>query len=273
MGVVKTYEWLNKYRKEKKNSISENIELQRELMCKPLTRYFKDASPEEIQYHLHQYGMFLPDHKDLDVIDHMFEEEMWKTALYQYKKLRSKWNGPDVPIFLLPANQKSKQLREELHGQAGVSHDDKVFLFVGDKSEKERLRSLVTHEYNHVCRLEFLKSEQKGLTLLDALILEGLAEHAVQKHIGEDYTGPWTKTYSIEKAQRGWERWIKPKINLSKHDPSHEILMYGKGRYPKWLGYSIGYHIISSFYSNSSVSEIDALQMPSQQILEQSNFG
>ncbi|MEQ6376108.1 DUF2268 domain-containing putative Zn-dependent protease [Bacillaceae bacterium S4-13-56] len=273
MGVIKTYEWLKSYRKEKKNSISENIELQRKLICSPLEIYFKDASPEEIQYHLHQYGMFLPDHKDIDVIDHMFEEGMWKTVLHQYKKLRLIWDGPDVPVFLLPANQKSKQLREELNGQSGVSHEDKVFLFVGEHSEKDRLRALITHEYNHVCRLDYLRKEQKELTLLDALLLEGLAEHAVQKHVGDEYMGPWTQAYPAEKAKTGWDRWVKSNIDLKKHDPNHELLMYGKGRYPKWLGYNIGYHIISSFYSKNQVSETEALQTPSQQILEHSMFG
>ena len=51
--------------------------------------------------------------------------------------------------------------------------------------QKQELQALFAHEYNHVCRIHILKTLDE-MTLLDSLILEGLAEDAVKDLYGEN---------------------------------------------------------------------------------------
>lgn len=52
-----------------------------------------------------------------------------------------KWGGPDVPVFILPVNESSKEIREQFYFQSGMAFDDKIFLFyprIHQRSESVR---------------------------------------------------------------------------------------------------------------------------------------
>ena len=61
---------------------------------------------------------------------------------------------------------------------------------------------MLIHEYHHVCRLHHLKKDQKEYTLLDTMIMEGLAERTVGKYLGTKYLANWTKLYQEDKTTR-----------------------------------------------------------------------
>src|SRR5699024_2978860 len=106
-----------------------------------------------------------------------------------------KWNGPNIPIFILPSDQHNRKLQRELSGKSGLTFQDKLFLFISEDTSESELKSLFTHEYNHVCRLSQYPKEE-DYTLLDTIILEGLAENAVRERFGDQATANWTRHYS-----------------------------------------------------------------------------
>ncbi|MDG3044079.1 DUF2268 domain-containing putative Zn-dependent protease [Bacillus sp. B6(2022)] len=46
------------------------------------------------------------------------------------QSVAKKWGGPDVPVFILPVNESSKEIREQFYFQSGMAFDDKIFLFI-----------------------------------------------------------------------------------------------------------------------------------------------
>ncbi len=75
-----------------------------------------------------------------------------------------------------------------------------MFLFIARGLEKEELKALLAHEYNHVCRLQYVNKTLDEMTLRDSLILEGLAECAVEELYGDKWLAPWLKHYSKKRG-------------------------------------------------------------------------
>ncbi len=46
------------------------------------------------------------------------------------------------------------------------------------------------------------------------MMMEGLAERAVEEYCGKKYLAPWTNYYTIEEAKKMWEKHVKPYYNL-----------------------------------------------------------
>ncbi|MCT2537775.1 DUF2268 domain-containing protein [Aquibacillus koreensis] len=272
MTVIETNKWLDRYTKKKKRTFSQNMDIQRKLFCGHLMDYFEDATTDDIHLHLLNHGLFIPDPLDKQVIQGMFEKDYWKIAKIEISKLLQAWDGPEVPVFLFPSNYTNKPLMREFNGIAGLSYHNKIFLFITNRTEKNELRALLTHEYNHSCRLIALNKGQDELNLLDALILEGLAETAVKQRLGSKHLNKWTTIYSKEQMEQFWKKWIKPNLEIKKMSRQHDQLMYGHGNIPKWLGYCCGYYIVSSYFEKKDISMYDALRIPSATILKESNF-
>ena len=149
---------------------------------------------------------------------------------------------------------------------------DKIFLFISHHTSKAALQALITHEYNHVCRLNFLNKEEQDITLLDAIVMEGLAETAVAECLGKEYLAPWTAMYSLQYAQTCWKKWVHPHLNIKKFNYPHQLLMYGDQSIPKWLGYSIGFHLVQSFIKNTGSDMHKLLKLPTKEIYAGSVF-
>ncbi|WP_138417494.1 DUF2268 domain-containing protein [Aquibacillus sediminis] len=271
MSVINTNKLLNEYVKHQKQSKEKHLDLQRKHICQPLTSYFDGVSAYDIQRHLLGHGLFFPESNDKYDIEQINSNKVWQKVNKTYHVLRKKWHGPDVPIFIFPAN-KTRQLREELNGVSGLAHADKVFLFVSDSTNSGDLQALITHEYNHVCRLCYLNQEERNIQLLDSIVLEGLAENAVNKYVGKEYRGKWTTFYSQDFALKAWRKWIKPHTELPKSHPYHKQLLYGQDAIPKWLGYNVGYYIVESYLSNTNKTIKEAIETPALTMIEQSNF-
>lgn len=272
MPVIPTDKWLRDYLNSKKDSIEENFNIQRECLCEKLITYFDDATSYDVHYHLLDHGLFLPDPMDTQVIERMIKNNAWVIIGNELEQLKNEWQGPDIPIFMFPSDFRNEQIRFELSGRSGLGYQDKLFMFVSSDTVKLALQALVTHEYNHVCRLNHLNQSEDNLTLLDAIVLEGLAERAVLERLGEDYLANWTSIYSVEVAEKYWERWLKPNLNLRKIDITHDDYLYGNGKIPKWIGYNVGYHLVSSYVKSERKSIDEVLSIPTKEILEGSDF-
>ncbi|KOS66895.1 hypothetical protein AEA09_15430 [Lysinibacillus contaminans] len=248
MSVMPTQKWLLKWLEDcKKTSGKSFEEIQCEVICSPLIDLFLNASPEEIQYELRQNGLFEP-HETLDVVE-LEAKGVWQLVQAEYVLLKERWNGPDIPIFIFPITRVNAVARKN-----GVAYKDAVFLFVSEELEKEELRALIAHEYNHVCRLHYINKSLDDVTLKDSLLLEGLAECAVEELYGDKWLAPWLKLYTKDELLLIWQEHFLPSLGVQGLYNHFEFL-YG-GQLPKWIGYCIGYEIVRSYKKNYPSNEI-----------------
>ena len=272
MTVISTNDWLKEYQDTPVRSKKEKFFLQKKIFCEKLVPYFNGASAYEIHQHLLQSGLFEPDKNDKKIIDQVLQTNAWETVSQEFEELKEEWKGPDVPIFILPVNVKNHLIRNAFNGKTGLGFVDKIFLFVSDLSSKKELKALLTHEYNHVCRLYYLNKEEHEMDITDSIILEGIAEKAVEKRVGSAYKAVWTSQYSKEQAHQFWEKWILPNKNIKRFDELHVDLLFGNGRFPKWMGYCTGYHIVDSFCHNQRVSMNELIKLPTSKVIKLSSF-
>lgn len=272
MAVIDTNKWLEDYAGNKGTSRLENRLQQEKSISKKLISYFKNTASYDIHDHLLQHGLFSPSSEDEEIITSLKSNHCWRIVKEELIRLRKVWNGPDVPVFIFPSDTRNQQLKRDFNGLSGLSYRDKVFLFVSEHATKAELCALLTHEYNHVCRLDYLDKRESSIELLDSICLEGLAEMAVQERLGREQLAKWAQVYSLDTALNHWDKWIKPNINIMKKERRHDELLYGRGFIPKWLGYNAGFHLVSSYMKNKERHIKAALHVSAETILEGSDF-
>lgn len=272
MPVIATDQWLTYYLKNKIGFFDYDLRLQKNIFGKNLSPYFTHTWQDEIHQHLLQNGLFIPDLTDEKTIQEMRNKNFWEIAAVELGKLRRDWNGPDIPIFIFPSNMKNAELRVDLGGKSGLAHQNKMFLFISGSSSEKDLQVLITHEYNHVCRLNYLNQVEKNISLLDAMILEGLAELSVVGRFDKSFLAKWTSMYPIEDAFMQWEKNFKSNLDVKKARTLHNDLMYGNGTIPKWMGYNLGFHLVTSFAESTEIDMNQMIHVSSKTILEESGF-
>ncbi|MFB5167104.1 DUF2268 domain-containing putative Zn-dependent protease, partial [Parageobacillus toebii] len=149
--------------------------------------------------------------------------------------------------------------------KGGVAFHDKLLIFLLPHHTDKEIEALITHEYNHVCRLKKQKKEDEGVTLLDSIVLEGLAENAVGRYVGKSHQASWTTYYSDEQLDHFWKRYVSPYQSILPQHPLYSRLLYGLGFYPAMLGYAVGYYIVRRCLEHgarfSELMGIDSEQM------------
>ncbi|WP_085992591.1 DUF2268 domain-containing protein [Oceanobacillus senegalensis] len=255
MSIIQTDKWIADFYDDPK------------ALCKKLHGYFNGISPEEIFHHLIQHGMYrYPLKNDENFIDYLQNMKIYQNIKKEHLYLMDKWNGPDIPIFILPSDRTSRRLKNEYNGKSGLAFKDKLFLFLSEENTMSELRALFTHEYNHVCRLLHSPVKEENFTLLDTIILEGLAENAVQQSFNKTYLAPWTTYYSEQQLRTFWRKYILPHKELAIHTRKHHELLYGLNFYPRMLGYSVGYYLVNIYLEESNDSIKNLLSIDSKTI-------
>jgi uncharacterized protein YjaZ len=260
MPVVATNEWLTAM-----------LEDRREFESK-LKRYFPQLSAKESIRLLMSHGMFGIGKESKEQVQAFIKKDLWKNIRPLYKQLQILWNGPDIPILLFPSDSYNRRIQGEFKGKSGVAFSDKLFLFARADIEEKELLAVLTHEYHHICRLKAMSKKEEEVTLLDTLVMEGLAEHAVKEQVGERFLAPWTKYYSREQAKRCWEKYIYPNMHVKKEERKHDELLYGTGWYPKMAGYNTGYHLVDSYAAAAKLSSEKLMYVTSKEIVKDSGF-
>lgn len=258
MGVIRTDQWLKK-------------EFDRPVrICQKLTPYFKGQNANEIYDQLLKFGMYRPSRSAFNNLNWMKEQKTWDKVEQLFNKYQNKWNGPDIPVFLFPIAQPGGIFfsREE-KSKAGVSFPDKMFLFLSHLDDPKEIEAILVHEYHHVCRLSMLNKKMENYTLLDSIIIEGLAEYAVLKNCGKEYLANWCHMYSEKEVSNYWGKYLKNHLDKKKTERGHDELLYGGGRIPKLLGYAIGYNIVGKYYENHHYSTKLSFTIPAQKYLHE----
>jgi uncharacterized protein YjaZ len=259
MSVIQTDKWLNEefYRPKK--------------ICEKLTTYFKGQDESEVYNQLIQFGMYRPSRSSKNNLDHMKEQKVWDKVQQLLTHYKNKWSGPDIPIFLFPLGQPRGFFMRREGNKSGVSYPDKMFLFLSPIEDPKELEALFVHEYHHVCRLRKLNKKMEDYTLLDSIIIEGLAEYAVLKNCGQDYLAKWCRIYSEKEISSFWDKYMVSQLSKRKNERTHDELLYGGGRIPNLLGYAVGYKIIENFYKNNNYSTKLSFIFPAAKYVEDKN--
>ncbi len=247
MDVVATDSWFEEYNVEK------NVER--------LVGLFPNEGKRAIYAQLVSFGME-PFHKRTkERLNSLRNAGVYDLVDLHLNLLKKKWNGSSVPVYILPSNQNNYRLTKELNGKSGVAFQDKLFLFLQPNNRVPEIKAVLTHEYNHVCRMK----KQSKYTFLDTVVLEGLAEHAVRLEIGENELAHWTKNYDDQTLMTFWNRYIEPNKDVERNHPLHDKLLYGSVIYPKMLGYAAGFFAVGKALKKVSMEE--ALFMSSEKLV------
>ncbi|WP_240378101.1 DUF2268 domain-containing protein [Bacillus piscicola] len=248
MGVIRTDKWLLKWFD---NPIT---------LCKQVVAHFKEVEPHDIYYHFTQHGMYRHPFKNgEELVQNLHNNKTWEVVHQEKQRLKEKWNGPDIPIFIFPSDPHNRDLKVNYHGLSGLAFADKLFLFVSEHNSQQEICALFTHEYNHVCWLKKLNRKEEDCTLSDTVILEGLAENAVRERYGEEYTAKWTTFYSVDQLKKLWHTIVMPNKDLPNFDRRQQDILYGFRRYPKMTGYCVGYYLVKTFMQERNVTSEELL--------------
>ncbi|PAD38403.1 DUF2268 domain-containing protein [Terribacillus sp. 7520-G] len=225
-------------------------------MCGQLTEHFPGASASEIYDYLVRHGMYRPLKKRGE---QLLDQKVWEIVKQDEAFLQKEWGGPDIPIFIFPSDVHNEWLQAQLGGKSGLAFGDKLFLFISPKNTEEEIKAIFTHEYNHVCRLNHFDKKEGMYTLLDTIVLEGIAENAVRERLGEELTASWASFYSDKEIAKMWADYILPKRRLLREEQEFQAILFGHRKYPKMLGYCAGYHVVKRYMERNSLSSKDLL--------------
>ncbi|WP_249872087.1 DUF2268 domain-containing protein [Oceanobacillus saliphilus] len=237
-------------------------------LCEKLEVYFGGISAFEIYDYLTMHGMYRPLKRGIGNIKKLRNNNVWEVVQDGIERLQKKWDGPDIPVFIFPSDSTNRELIRNFNGKSGLAYKDKLLLFLSPNNVKKEIEALLTHEYNHVCRLNQYEKDVNEYVLLDTIILEGLAEQAVDEQIGTDYLASWTTFYTNKQLKDMWQDLIFPNRHVPKEFPEHDELLYGISPYPKMAGYSTGYYLIKQYVKRYPFSCKDLLSVPSEQIIK-----
>jgi uncharacterized protein YjaZ len=214
--------------------------------------------------------MYKPDRSSRNTFREFKEKETWRLAEKIYLKYKHKWAGPEIDVYIFPAAAGGVFSRK--NGKSGVSFKNMLFLFLTPDVDEKELEALFVHEYHHSCRINRQKKSLEEYTLLDSIILEGLAEHSVEINVGKEYRGKWCTQYSKEEIVHFWRKILKDQLKVKKEDRLHQKLLYGEKPYPQLLGYAAGYEIIKEFREKKSFSTKLSFIAPSEYFVKQTIF-
>ena len=160
-------------------------------------------------------------------------DKQWWTVLNDWNShLQESWDGPKATTYLLPAHS--------VETINAICFENCICLFLHAPLPKEKLKSLLTHEYNHCCRLA-----QFGLpqTVQDYIILEGLAQWAVFELHGEEALDPWAKAFTFKEALDIWDQ-----VDFDSIMDIYAVL-FGQetNAIPSHFGYTFGFRLVEQY--------------------------
>ncbi|WP_243300104.1 DUF2268 domain-containing protein [Bacillus litorisediminis] len=242
MAVIQTDEWF-----EIKNVTYKDI-------MDKLPYKSHAISKNELKNILLSHGLHPNFNSAKNLIKILQKKDIWRLIKFYYQKYKRIWEGPNIPIYILPINTNNRSLMKDSNGKSGVAFPEALYLFLSDQPSKKEIEALFVHEYHHICRFHAIRDKVPYLTLLDSLVMEGLAEHAVLDYCGENYIAQWNRMYSEKQLRTWWERWFYPNLSTRKEKKLHDLLLYGRKMFPTMVGYSVGFFLISEFRKEENFS-------------------
>lgn len=237
-------------------------------ICEKLTGHFEGALAYEIYNYLSMHGMYRLSKNGSEIVGKLIDNQVWEIVQKDEYILQKNWGGPDIPVYIFPSDANNILIQKHFNGKSGLAFADKLFLFISGENVEKEIKSLFTHEYNHVCRLYKLPKKEEEYELLDTIILEGLAEHAVREMLGEPYVANWVSFYTDKQIESMWHKIVCPNRNLHSIDREYQAILYGLGNYPNMLGYSVGYYLVKRYIEKYNLSSKDLLSIKTSDFAE-----
>lgn len=125
---------------------------------------------------------------------------------------------------------------------------------------QKELSSAIYHEFSHMVRASVHK--KLYATLSESLITEGIASYIEKKVFRK-------KVLWIESIKNEREYWLQARKSMYKKDYDHNEWFFGTKKLPRWIGYRLGYLLVSSFMKrqkNLSLSQL--VRVRSSEILQ-----
>lgn len=227
-------------------------------LCSKLSPYFDGAPAGQIYQHLTFHGLYpYPQGTGQQAADSLQQLKAGDIGGRLLRQLQREWNGPSIPVFILPAQNK----------KSGLAFKDKLFIFLPPNCRTEEIRAVITHEYHHVCRLSKSLKQEKDFSLLDVMIMEGLAEHAVREKVGAGWLADWTQLYSDSVLQYWWNTVFLPNRDTPAHSPKFSQLLYGTEHFRKLGGYAAGYYAVNRYMESSPLTAAGLLAVSANEII------
>ncbi len=265
MAVIRTNKWGEMFLKHVRAQKDSELTYQR-LFAQPLQPLFQFGTDTELAMYLEKVGLFTI--KDTDALSLFITKNYWSVLQEKFLQLKEAWNGPNVPVYLLLANEQLKKRQTDVKGMMGLSFQNGIVLIVPETIEVNDLFALLIHEYHHVCRLSHTKENEETITLLESMVMEGLAELAVKEWLGEAYLAPWTSLYDKTWNDKWAVIFIHKKLQL-KGRRRYKDHLYGnaKKHIPPMLGYYFGYQLCQQAASHLKEETIGLLTTPAEKNL------
>jgi len=132
------------------------------------------------------------------------------------------------------------------------------YLFVNlNEYTKESLENTVAHELNHTIYYYHHYDNFNNYTLLDEILLEGLAENFREQYFDHKIT-KWAGALRKEEAFQILKDLDKD-ILESKNQKVKKEFLFGNNKYKRWSGYSTGYWLVKEFINRNKDLSWDKL--------------
>ncbi|WP_409974433.1 DUF2268 domain-containing protein [Bacillus sp. Bva_UNVM-123] len=236
-------------------------------ICQRLQKVFAEENPQKIYHYLMTFGMYKPNRQTYNHFEKLKEQKMWEKIKKIYLKYKRKWNGPNVEIYLFPIAAKNSIFSISENVKSGIAFKDKIFLFITPFKDETELEALFVHEYHHTCRLIKQNKPLEELTLLDSIVLEGLAEYAVEVCCGSKYRTKWCTYYSRKEITYFWKKYIQDRLEIKKNKKIHDEILFGRKNIPQMLGYAAGYEIVSIYKERNNLTMKESFLLPSENFI------
>ena len=176
---------------------------------------------------------------------------------------------PVGPTFIFVFPSFDDFVKYKMRGTAGFTPwKNTILLYINPSPGwEESLERTTAHEFNHAAALTY---RSKWPTLLGALIFEGLGEN-FRADVIRNNSAPYDKVLTLTEGRKLFSA-LENRLNSCSRKLRRE-LFFGKGRYPLWAGYSLGYQIVRSFRKrNPTLSWLQILNLSPRAIFKNSEF-
>lgn len=170
-------------------------------------------------------------------------------------------------IFIFPyLPTEQDKIFEGVMGVARYSCVSHIFLSPELWSPKA-LVNTIAHELNHTIFYYHHYHNFGNYTLLDEVIMEGLAENFTEHVVGAE-PAPWSIALTRDQAFELVGS-MDDKIFSSKNQSLIKGILFGNDTYQRWTGYSMGYWLVKEFmHKRSSMSWEEIMNLDSLVILD-----
>jgi len=170
-----------------------------------------------------------------------------------------------ISIFVFPWFPSVEEASALFGVNAVAPHMCTIHLFLDSENfTVESVKETIAHEYNHLVFYE--NHQDDNYTLLEQMLIEGLAEHFREELIG-GASAPWATALTEKDSAKLLES-LRPFLGSKNRRLCRQVL-YGSKKYKPWTGYSIGYWLIKEFRKKrDSLAWKDVMKLETGQIFK-----